>query len=1460
MPNDLQKSIVRILDDRGHTRGTGFLVSDKGLIATCAHVVQYAGAGPRKTVNVSFSTERKRREAQVVPEWWKDPYAEDVAILRLSGSLPKESRPLPLGSSAGTSGHTFKTFGFPEVGQIEGVWGYGTIGDHATEAGHPLLQLTGTTEVTVGFSGGPVLNTVTQRVVGMVNSITPPDRYDRLSETAFITPTEILRDICPDLELSNICPYKGLAAFTEEDAEFFFGREKLIAELIAKLNSSPRFLAIVGPSGSGKSSVVQAGLFPALRRGDIFGSEDWHLLSIRPGTDPFASLSAAGLSADDELKTALQTFLDDHPDVEHLVLFLDQFEELFALCDEPLQKRFLNDLVDLLESGVKTTVILTLRADFYDHLLRCHFEECLKIGQINVSSMDKEELQVAIHEPVRMVGLSFESGLVDIIVEEVSQFKHPLPLLEAALTQVWKQRSEGMLTHKSYQRVGQVTGAISQWAEDIYSALDERESALTQRVFTRLIRYGEEEIPDTRQRRSLEELLIHPDEEKSVHGLVRQLADARLLVTNRDPSTDEETIEIIHDALIWEWGRLRQWITQQREFLLWRQRLDERLRDWQANDQDEGALLRGAQLVEAERWLSERTDRLNLLERRFIQESIALREREQEAQKKLERRIIIGLTTGLIIALFLALLACVLAGLTGVQWQRAEREADERATAQAIAENQRQIALARSLEAQAWLELDNPTSDGLTRSALLAIESMNRFPSLESNQALRQSLNLLPTPILRLERESALAFSPDGQWIILGETNGRVRILELTTGQEVVSVAQGERVTEVACSSDRRRVASADQNGVVRIWEVDSTREIAQVTHRGSLSAMVFSPDGNLLATAGENGGIIVWDVSGQEIIEITQEGAVSAIAFDPTGQLIATGNSDGIAYVWNTRTGQRVSWAEHHELTVESIAFSPDGQWLISGGRDGEAKIWNVITGQQIGQIEIHYEVYITAFSPDGQLVVVGGGDPFSQSGEVQVWDPVTENELLHVTFKNIVFSAAFSPDGRRLVTGRRDGTVQVWEIATRMELARAQHGSLVRDVVFDPNGGIIASAGIDGTVKVWEAMAEEEVFNLGPDNSITDGSRYLVIISRDGQRAIEANYDGTVSVWEIASEEETTRVETGRRLMDIATGLNGQRLVLGGLNGLVQVWDVIREEEIARAVHTGRITEVNLSADNQLVASGDANGMILVWQAENGTRINQFLNTSKVNTLAFDSMGQRIVSGYEDGTVSVWAIGTGALVAQTSHNDEISAVIFSSDGQRVASASLDGTVKIWNANTGQEITHIEHNNQVLALAFSPDDELIASGSGHLLNPGNPGSIWVWDSDTGQVLSRVEHESRVETIVFSSDGHWIASGSDDGVVKVWETTTGQQVAWTMHQEGVQAVSFGPGGRTIISGSDDGVVRAWLWQADDLITEACSRLSRNLTIEEWQYYIGSETYRPTCPNLPIPETTISNEK
>jgi hypothetical protein len=461
-----------------------------------------------------------------------------------------------------------------------------------------------------------------------------------------------LEDVVPP------CPYRGLEYFDVEHAAQFFGREELTARLLDKLSASlkpdaddmPRFLAIVGPSGSGKSSLARAGLLAALKNGALEGSAEWPVVIFRPGPDPLHSLTQAVGEALDlvhqlrqnraALHVTVERILGDAPPERRLVVLVDQFEEVFTLCeDEGLRSALIDNLLYAANvPGGRTVVLLSLRADFYGQCAAYpELAYALSHHQELVGPMKDEDLRRAIERPAHQAGCVFEPGLAQMLLDDVAGQAGWLPLLQHALLELWGQQEKRRLTHAGYEAVGRVVGAVQKRAEEVYGAFSQDEQSVARQVLTRLVQVArpDEGAEDTRRRSVLADL------SEPAWDVVRKLADARLLVTGRVEKTGDETVEMAHEALIRHWPRLRRWLDEDREFLLWRQRLGVMVEGWEASDQDEGALLRGKLLAEAEKWLAEHETELNQLEKLFIRESMAQQEQElkktDEAEEKLRQ-------------------------------------------------------------------------------------------------------------------------------------------------------------------------------------------------------------------------------------------------------------------------------------------------------------------------------------------------------------------------------------------------------------------------------------------------------------------------------------------------------------------------------------------------------------------------------------------------------------------------------------------------------------------------------------------------------------------------------------------------------------------------------------------------------------------------------------------------------
>jgi tetratricopeptide (TPR) repeat protein len=645
-------AIVRIWGERNAIVGVGFLVGERHVV-TCAHVVARALNLPhdaRKPENATVALDFPllpgdpvRRSASVAA-WQavRTGGGGDIAGLLLDGDPPPGASPATLVTRDDLWGRRFRAFGFPGAG-TGGDWASGVLRDTQAEG---WLQIeddkhTGR-RVQPGYSGAPVW--VEDDLHGVVGMVVAADRGPN-DRVAYAIPASFLATMFGTASISP-CPYRGLLAFRPEDAADFFGREEVKVRLIDAAHRQS-LIAVVGPSGSGKSSVVFAGLVAEIRQ---WG--DWSITQFHPGRDPFGALAASLVPMLDPHLTAADRLLEvpklaqvlRHGRLDevvdewrartgdrHALIVVDQFEESYALCaDERERRRFLDTLLHAVAQysairGPGLTVVITMRADFLNQaLLHRGFADALQGATDMLGPMTREQLRLAIEEPARANGVTFMDGLIDRILDDVGEGSGRLPLLEFALTQLWQRQEHRRLSYAAYQAVGGVGGALTQHAEQVYASLSTAEQQAAQRVFGQLVMTGDG-TADTRR------VASRTDLREEDWSIIQRLADERLVVTDRDEA-QQERAQITHEALIHGWDRLREWVATDRAFLAWRERMRAAARLWELNEHDEGALLRGALLVEAERWRAERPDEIEERVSQFL-----LASRAAEAQQLLIR-------------------------------------------------------------------------------------------------------------------------------------------------------------------------------------------------------------------------------------------------------------------------------------------------------------------------------------------------------------------------------------------------------------------------------------------------------------------------------------------------------------------------------------------------------------------------------------------------------------------------------------------------------------------------------------------------------------------------------------------------------------------------------------------------------------------------------------------------------
>jgi hypothetical protein len=678
-------------------------------------------------------------------------------------------------------------------------------------------------------------------------------------------------------------PYKGLRAFQEADAAEFFGRaaqiQRMLARLGARALSSPtdtqtqtqqgptRFLAVVGPSGSGKSSLVKAGLVPALRRGGLPGSERWFIVSMLPGAHPLEELEIGLLRLAEKPIGLMEQLRRDErgllraarlalPEESELLLVIDQFEELFTLvADKDETSHFLANLVAAVsDPHSHVRVIITLRADFYDRpLMDPAFSGLMQKYTEVVAPLSADELAEAIQKPAEQAGAVFEAGLVTAIIADLKDQPGGLPLLQYALTELYEHRRGRLLTRSAYAALGGVMGVLGQRAEEVYSSLDEAAQSAARQLFLRLVTLGEGS-EDTRRRALRSELDSLSDEKEmlaAMQSAIEQFGSARLLSFDRDPQTRGSTVEVAHEALLREWKRLREWLDESRADVRQQRQMANAAAEWQSAGRDPGFLLNGARLSQFEGWSARTLVALTQEERAFMESSLAERQQKEQAENQRQQREL----------------------ETAQKLAEMERARAAEQTHAAVHLRQRAVWLAGALVIAAALAI---AAGWFGRQASLALNrSEAQRLAGEANQLILKQGNPELAALLAL-RSLKLEYTPQGDEALEGSArlDYPTRILTNTIGEPLYSLA---------LSPDGHILASDSLNGVIYLWDTADGKELHQLKgHTGFIYYVLFSPDGRYLVSSGGDNTTRLWNVASGQEIYTARDG--ETIDFSPDG------------------------------------------------------------------------------------------------------------------------------------------------------------------------------------------------------------------------------------------------------------------------------------------------------------------------------------------------------------------------------------------------------------------------------------------------------------------------------------------------------------------------------------------------------------------------------------------------
>jgi len=1191
----------------------------------------------------------------------------------------------------------------------------------------------------------------------------------------------------------DTCPYQGLAPFEADSTEFFFGRARATRDLLGRLG--PRLeeygsiLLVSGASGVGKSSLLRAGVMPAMAKGmlPVAGSEHWPCRLLTPTSEPLTML--AGVVAEvyggraetvrERLREEPHRALPGTSEDRRLLLIVDQFEELFTLVtDEEERQAFVRSLHALADGPYGAGVVIGLRADYWD---RCaaypQFAEAIQDGQVIVEPMTEEDLRLAITAPAAAAGLEIESGLVETILSELRAERSggdryeagTLPLLSQTLLNTWERREKRLLTIRGYEESGRVRDSVRRTADAILGRMPAEDRKTALRIFRRmtLITAGGRVA---RRRATLAE--IHaaasaptPERRERVEALLSAFATQRLLTLY------EDTVEIAHDALLIAWPTLRQWLEPDLTAQATYDRLVEDAAEWAENHRDPAFLYRGARLLAVQDARSRWSRDLDSFPPPgpTVEGFVAM---SAQAARRAGRR------RGLVMAglAVLSALALVAAGA-------AIAAADN-------ADHQRRLAISRQLAAQSEIVGDPETA------ALLAVAAWRTAPTPEARYRMldvaarpgRGALSGHNRPI------TELAFSPDGSLIATGSDDGLVWLWDIASRRRLDPpiVASGPASCSagfaMAFSPGGKTLATACYR-TVQLWDMSTHRQSgAALDTVESVEAMAFSPDGRALATSSYEGTTRVWNVtarrqSGDTIGRpnwLNGARAINAVAFSPDGKRLVTAGADDTARLWDATTHRQVGDAfTGHTDDIRAISVSADGTTLATTSADGTARLWNLATHDQVGG---------ALRDPDGR-------------GAFRGFDGV-----------------AFSPDARRLVTAGVTGFTRLWDTADRRPVgpALADERQRVHVVAFSPDGRLLAGAGDDGVVWLWDPVVHRQIGATMP--GLSD-----VVFSPDGRTLAAAG----------------PRVDTGSsdadlavRLWDVAT----QR----------PVGRYLRSTD-GPASH---VYAMRFSPDERTLTTASADGTVRLWEAATQRQIGAPLYSNRDDWRVDLSPDGRLLAFQHGPSIGFWDVAghreTGPRI--TVPGGSISVVAFSPDGDTVAVAGDDHAVRLFDVATRRQIgaaLPAATDGVGSDLAVSPDGDTLATTAAN-------GTVRLWDgAGHGQIGAALTgHTDAVYAIAFSPDGATLATGSADETLRLWDLRTHRQIGppLTGHTRSIEGIAYSPDRTTIATVGSDRTVRLWnVATPIDPVATVCANVGRSFSRAEWERYIPDEKFRRICP-------------
>jgi WD40 repeat protein len=1308
----------------------------------------------------------------------------------------------------------------------------------------------------------------------------------QLYRPGYPTPNSTLEEFDPELapELRDeLCPYVGLDAFREGNQAIFFGRDHLVSELIEKIRSV-RFLAVLGSSGSGKSSVVRAGLIPRLKNDGLPGSVQWiYLKPMVPGSNPLLNLAHL-MEPDAELldQASIADAYRKNPGRlaqavseefgEAVVLVVDQFEEIFTLCtDDDARLRFVESLIYLSQMpGAEHRVIVTMRSDFETKVARLpELQKLIEQSAVRVTPLSAGELREAIESPAAGIGLKFEDGVVDALLNDTLGEPAALPLLQFTLLKLWENRERNRITWEAYKRLGGGREALARSADDFYNNLIHEEQVTMRRILLKMVRPGEG-LEVTSNRVPRRALYQKAEANDRINRVLDRLIAARLVRISEGDMAGDEQVEVAHEALVRNWPRLVEWLEEERATLRQRQRLTTAAEEWQRLGRDTLALWRGLLLEEARHY-----DDLNSLETEFLAagyeaeraeaeraenearqqrelemaQALAETERqraEEEAARAEEqaryarnlRRQSRRLTAALVVAVLLGLAAGLFAYLSFQATNQAQANEADAIEQKAEALRQRQVAdanavlaktnqetadknaveankqrlLAEAQRSAARAQIYQARTGGLYASTLLALDSWRRAPSDEAAEILRENISLLPIPLAQSNQHAkitALELDARSSRFLTASADGKVCVRKMQDGQAQFCVTSSGAVEHAIFVLDGTSIAIGDEKGVVQIIDAETGELQKRLEYKSAIRGLDFSEVNKAFAVAREDGNIDVMILQSPQSMPIDAllkiTGKISVASLSPDGRSYAAGTAAGSIIIWNLANSQIMSHREDRRAVL-SLRFSPNGHFLVSGGADNRAVVFDIRTGK-----------------------------PIFQSFQGDDW----------------VQDIAFFPDGNSFATASNDSRVQVWDLATGKENMVMFTDAAVTSLKVSPDGKWIVATGENGTIRVWSASTGVEQLEIPLGNAGT-----VLAISNDSQRLFSGDVNGDMGIWDISGiSSPSSHIQFDETLRIVKFDASGSRLIASDAN---RVW-FLNPSDVSEAGASSpkkAVLELNeaidnlaISPDGKLMGISTFENKVYVYDLVTRKPIFVVQSPGDVSALAFSADSFRIIIGTVDGTLETRDIQTAALIVGLHLDDPILSISW---GQNGIAVGIKDKIIVLNPETESRIVELDAPGENQFLALNTDNSLLISAN-------SSGQIRFWrQKHNSYTLQITLTRERPYSMDFNSSSNLLVVGSLNKIFLI-DASSGQEIGRIPHKGNVTNVSFSPDGTTLATAY---LRTLQLWdvsrlqniKTDDLARAACSRLVSNLSRSLWRAMFGNnQPYVTLCEGLPVPE-------